>query len=278
MRPTAGQFWRARRVVQGDAESARYRHRVPRLGRTVARSVNNEQIEFLPAVGGTVSQVDRTELWAIPFEDVAPIRSAPAHKGQRNYTGEWWCVTVERHLAFESWVERDFLITADFDPEVIGLSVQPFTFHFHTRSSQPRSHTPDVFLRFRAGDATVVDVRPDALLDDRSREAFEATHQLCEDVGWNYLRVGDQDPIRAANLRWLAGYRNRHNRNESLAARLLDELHSAGATGIGALAARVGDPVIALPTLYHLMWTHEIMVDVDSAVLDMNVVIQARSQ
>jgi hypothetical protein len=248
---------------------------VPRLGRTVARSSSNEQIDFLPAVDGPISHVDRAALWLIPFEDAAPIRTAPNYKGQRNYTGEWWCATTERHVAYESRVERDFLMSADFDSDVVGIAVQPFTFRFFANSGSLREHTPDVFLRHRNGDATVVDVRPDARIDNDAKEAFEASRRLCDEVGWSYCRIGEQPSIRAANLRWLAGYRNVRNRMASVATSLIAELQTVGPMTISALASAAGDPVLVLPTLYHLMWTHEISVDVSSTLLNMNTIVEA---
>jgi hypothetical protein len=248
---------------------------VPRRGRAIARSSNNEQIDFLPAVDGPISHVDRAELSLIPFEDAVPIRTAPNYKGQRNYTGEWWCATTERHVAYESWVERDFLMSADFDSDVVGIAVQPFTFRFFASSGSLREHTPDVFLRHPNGDATVVDVRPDARVDNDARDAFEAARRLCDEVGWNYCRTGEQPPIRAANLRWLAGYRNLRNRVAAVATSLISELETAGPTTISALARAAGDPVLVLPTLYHLMWTHEISVDASSTLLNMNTIVEA---
>jgi hypothetical protein len=82
----ASQFYRSRRVASDATRTQISVKIVPRLGRAVARSVNNEQIDFLPAVGGSISQVDRADLSGIPFEDAAPIRIAPNYKGQRNYT------------------------------------------------------------------------------------------------------------------------------------------------------------------------------------------------
>jgi hypothetical protein len=79
-------------------------------------------------------------------------------------------------------VERDFLISGDYDPDVVGISVQPFAFRFVSRAGPTRSHTPDVFLRLRGGDAVVVDVRPENLIDERAAEAFAATEPLWDRV------------------------------------------------------------------------------------------------
>ncbi|BBY97453.1 hypothetical protein MFAL_09200 [Mycolicibacterium fallax] len=237
---------------------------MPIHGRAAAQSHHGELVDYRPAEGEPVTQVPRDELWSVPLEKCAPVRKALSYKGQKNFTGEWWCSTTESHISFESWVERDFLLTVDFDPYIVGISVQPFTFRFVTAAGKQREHTPDVFLRSTSGDGVVVDVRPDRLVDDDAREAFDATAELCEQAGWSYRRAGEQPRIRAANLRWLAGYRNPRNRRQDTAADLISLLTSNPMT-ISEAAAAVGEPILVLPTLYHLLWTHELDIDVDSA-------------
>lgn len=237
---------------------------VPTHGRAVAQIRNSELIDYRPAEGEPIDQIPADELWSVPFEKCAPVRKSSSFKGQRNFTGEWWCSTTESHISFESWVERDFLIAADFDPDIIGISVQPFAFRFVSAAGKQRQHTPDVFLRTRSGDGIVVDVRPDRLVDGDARQAFESTVALCDRAGWTYRRVGDQPPIRAANLRWLAGYRNPRNRRQDVVTNLTSLL-AHNPTTIGATALAAGEPILVLPTLYHLLWTHVIDVDVDSA-------------
>jgi hypothetical protein len=36
--------------------------------------------------------------------------------------------TAKRHVTFESWCEPDDLIAFDFDPDIVGIAVQPFQF------------------------------------------------------------------------------------------------------------------------------------------------------
>ncbi|MCB0989186.1 MAG: hypothetical protein KDB09_15635 [Acidimicrobiales bacterium] len=83
---------------------------VPTHGRAAAQIRNSELIDYRPAEGELVAQIPVDELWSVPLEKCAPVRKAPAYKGQKNFTGEWWCLTTGSHLPFESWVERDFLI------------------------------------------------------------------------------------------------------------------------------------------------------------------------
>jgi hypothetical protein len=63
---------------------------------------------------------------------------------------------------------------------------------------------------------------------------------------------------------------------KSALTRLIAELEATGPTTISILASAAGDAVLVLPTLYHLMWTHEISVDVSSRLLNTNTVVGAR--
>jgi hypothetical protein len=38
------------------------------------------------------------------FERVAPVRSFPSYKGQRNYPGYYYAATMDAHVMFESWL------------------------------------------------------------------------------------------------------------------------------------------------------------------------------
>ncbi|WP_426977794.1 hypothetical protein ACQCSU_01165 [Pseudarthrobacter sp. O4] len=81
----------------------------------------------------------------VPFELVRPIRSPASFKG---------------NATFESWCERDHLMCMDFDPDVVGISSQPFRIAWP--APLPRdSHVPDYFVRRGDGSAVVLDVRPD---------------------------------------------------------------------------------------------------------------------
>jgi len=65
-----------------------------------------------------------------------------------------------------------------------------------------------IFARLAGGGGLVVDCRPAERVDARSAAAFTAMRWACEAVGWQYRLVAEIDPVRVANLRWLAGYRH----------------------------------------------------------------------
>ncbi len=64
------------------------------------------------------------------FEDVPPVRPFRFEKGLRNFAGWWYFATTDRHVGFESWLERDHLMLMDFDPEVTAVASQPFWLHW----------------------------------------------------------------------------------------------------------------------------------------------------
>ncbi|WP_426985774.1 TnsA-like heteromeric transposase endonuclease subunit [Pseudarthrobacter sp. Y6] len=199
------------------------------------------------------------DCWMVPFELVRPIRSPAAFKGQRNFAGLWWCGTNGRHVGFESWCERDHLMSLDFDPDVIGISSQPFRIALPAPLPQ-HSHVPDYFVRRGDGSAVVLDVRPDTRVKPADQDVFQATEGLCTGVGWSYQRLGALPSVYLANLRWLAGYRHPRCSREPVATLLTDILSNGPAT-LRDLTAAAGDPVTTVPTLFHLLWRHKICTD-----------------
>jgi hypothetical protein len=91
----------------------------------------------------------------IAFEDALPVRAFPSFRWQRNSPGLWWSATSGRHVAYESWLERDEAMLLDFDPSVIGFATQPFWLFWRDHNRQ-RAHAPDLFRplgqRHRCGD------------------------------------------------------------------------------------------------------------------------------
>lgn len=202
---------------------------------------------------------DLSDAWAQPFEHSQPIRPLVSYKGQRNFTGAWWCATTRAHVGFESWVERDHLMAFDHDPQVIGIASQPFELALNA-GGRSRRHVPDYFLRHRDGSATVVDIRPDDRVKERDREVFDATADACALVGWSYQRLGVAEPVRTANLRWLAGYRHPRCAGPVDVWRSMIGVLDGGPLSLVALGERLGHPpVAALPWIYHRLWMNDIV-------------------
>lgn len=193
------------------------------------------------------------------------MRDFPSYMGQRNFPGLYFAACMGRHVGFESWLERDHMMMLDFSPQVRAFSAQPFWLLW-SAGGKARRHAPDIFVRLAGGGGVVVDVRADDRIKPEDAEAFEVTALACESVGWGYRRVGVPDPVLAANVRWLAGYRHPRCLRQDHRVRLLEAFASPAPLLAGAQA--VGDRIAVLPSLFHLMWTGALAADLASAPLN----------
>ncbi|WP_240689703.1 TnsA-like heteromeric transposase endonuclease subunit [Arthrobacter sp. PAMC25564] len=129
---------------------------------------------------------------------------------------------------------------------------------------------PDYFVRRADGSAVVIDVRPDFRVKPADQNVFDATAQLCSSVAWGYQRLGGLSAVYLANLRWLAGYRHPRCSHEPMATLLTDVLSNGPASIRGLAAAAAADPVIVLPTVFHLLWKQRICGDLKHRILHMD--------
>jgi hypothetical protein len=204
----------------------------------------------------------RVPWWRLP--DVVdelgrPVRSFPSYRGQRNFPGWYWASTLGRLVGFECWVKRDHLVALDFDASVVGIVSQPFWLFWTPVGGKRRRHAPDFLVRLAGGAVMVLDSRPAQLIGERDREAFAATGRACAALSWRYAVWDRLDGVFVANQRWLAGYRHPRCFDEHIAARLLEVFNRPRALMDG--AELVGDPLGALPVLYHLLWKQLLVAD-----------------
>ena len=91
---------------------------------------------------------------------------------------------------------------------------------------------------------------------------FEATARACALAGWEYRLLGEVDALVTANLRWLAGYRHPRHR----LAETVDVLRRVFATPTPLMAGAeaAGDPIAVVPVLFHLLWCHELTIDLST--------------
>ena len=188
------------------------------------------EAEFIN-VDGTVRREPLSRCWSVAFERVRPVRGFPSFRGQRNRPGLWWFSRTGEHVGHESWLERDRLMALDADPGVVAVAAQPMWLHWtDTGSGRAKRHAPDYFARRADGTGVVIDVRPEQRIRDKDAAVFAATARFCAQVGWEYQRVGELDPVRTANLRWLAGYRHPQYAQPAARARLRAVFGAAAGT------------------------------------------------
>lgn len=157
----------------------------------------------------------------------------------------------------------------DFDSDVSGVSSQPFTLSWRG-SGAGMSHTPDYFARLAGGGAVVIDVRPASRVRPRDELKFTATAAVCAAAGWSFRLVHELDPVQAANVRWLSGYRHPRHGDPQLAPLLLSVF--AGGAGLMAGVSAVADPLRGLPVLFHLLWRGDLVTDLSAALRDATVI------
>jgi hypothetical protein len=208
----------------------------------------------------------------IRFEDTRPVRTFRWSRGFGHFPGWWWSATNACHVGFESWLERDHVRALDFDRSVVGVASQPFWLHWQGERRR-RRHAPDYFARRADGTGVVVDVRADDRIEDNDIEAFEMTAQACAALGWEFRRVGEIDPVLNGNLRWLARYRHpRCAGRAEVALRLRAAFEQP--TPLVAGVEAIGDRIMLLPAVFHLMWRQELLADLTRERLGPATVVQ----
>jgi hypothetical protein len=228
-------------------------------------------LDFL--ISGERLRLPLGKAWNTRFEEAEPVRPFRWTKGGKSFAGSYYAVTVGDHVGYESWLERDRLILLDRDPEVVGIGSQPFWLHWHD-GQIPRRHAPDYFVRLVDGRARVIEVRAADRMNEQTARAFAATSRACKAVGWEFQHVGTPEPVLMANVRWLARYRReRSGRPADVAARLLDVISEPLPLWAG--AELVGDRLQVLPVLFHLLWSGQLVTDLDSGLLGTESLVSA---
>ncbi len=214
------------------------------------------RVEF--KLGAQRVDIDAADAADVSFERASAVRSFPAWKGKRHYSGLLWLDRLRQHVEFESLAERLCLIELDRETQVAAVSSQPMWIRWCDGTS--RAHAPDYFARLHDGGAVVIDVRPERRIDERARCQFDRTAVFCEERGWRYVVYAEDSRVRDANLRFLLRYRHPHWRSLDILPRV------RGFQGrIHELVALLddGDPADALARCYALMWSGELVAELD---------------
>lgn len=225
-----------------------------------------DRSRVLARLGGSIENLElSTQLSELPLEEAAAIREFFSWPGKPNYEGLWWSSTVRRHVCFESLLEAEYLMAADYDPNVVAIAAQPLAFLWPRTHRPRRSHVPDFFLRLSDGDGCIVDVR-DARRVQADQDQFTLTRRICAEIGWKYqLFTGIESSVLRSNLRWLSGYRHdRHSPDTGARIAILDVFRPGKQLDTGvdeaARSAEQGRDVV-LTNVFHLLWTRQLAVD-----------------
>jgi TnsA endonuclease-like protein len=203
-----------------------------------------------------------------------PVRTIP--KNSRSLTGLVLNTRTQSMTAFESSLERDFLLLLDFALDVECYEEQPVKIVYHDAQGRRRAYTPDVLVRYRTDPLQAR--HPTPLLcevkyrDDlrqhwlEYRPKFRAAGRYAYQHGWRFRLVTDRD-VRTpylANVKFLRSYQTRPI-NESDRIRLLATLLALGETNPASLLHAVSpdrwQQAQLLPTLWQLIATRQLHTD-----------------
>lgn len=226
----------------------------------MARRSAQVRVEFAPSAE---SRVTTTLDEADPRLIVAgqPVRSFASYAGMKHYPGWWWSATTGDLVAYESLLERDRLMLADFDTRVDAIAAQPFGLS-GLLDGVERNHVPDFLLCSRQG-PLVVDVKPARLLKQAEvTELLTWTAGLMAARGWRYEVWSGESPQILENVRFLAQGRRSAGDDGALAA-LRD--HARAGDPLAAVLARASDRGVSRASLraamIRLLWLQEWRVD-----------------
>ena len=180
------------------------------------------EVRYLTDTGEDVT----TTVGSMDLERTAraePIRRIRSYRGQRHYSGLFWSFRTRTHVAYESRLELDRLLLADFDPATRWLAAQPF----QLRGSDPGGvirHVPDFCIQRHDDCLLVVDVKPAAFASrtDVAR-VFEWTRRVCAARGLDYeVWTGESSRARIAGVQAIAVARRRPLPNRATIERVAE--------------------------------------------------------
>lgn len=199
-------------------------------------------------------------------------------KSYRNVTGRLASAKNRNPIGFESTLEKDFFLLLEFDRRVESFEEQPVTISYRSPEGRLCRYTPDVLVRYQP--VLVGDPRESPALCEikyrgdlrehgaEYRPKFTAARRYARDRGWRFRVVTEREirTPRLTNIRFLLRYRSIQVDDTDRDA-LLAALREHGATLPDALLRQARlDPLrhtAALATLWHLVATDQIEVDLD---------------
>ncbi|NWN84123.1 MAG: TnsA endonuclease N-terminal domain-containing protein [Halomonas sp.] len=204
-----------------------------------------------------------------PVRKIGPTRRSVS--GYHAFRGE-------ESIAFESTLERDFLVRADFDLEVLGVISQPCEIPYqHPATGRRYTYTPDYLVYYRLGDRDfedypkplLVEVKPQAMWREHWREwlpKWKAALHHAKREGWTF-RIHDESRIRDRafdNITFLARYKRMTFPPEE-SRNVLNTVREMGVTTLDYLLARHFMGIYraeGISHLWHLLATRRLDCDV----------------
>lgn len=196
------------------------------------------------------------------FAGSVPWRRWRSYHGQPHLSGSYWAATVGDHVVYESRLELERLLLADFDPRVTAMWAQPCLLSGVVDGVE-RRHVPDFLFATAGGVVTVVNVKPaDRLRDPKVAAALAWPAVVFEAHGWGYEIWSGAPRAVVENVRFLAGYRRPGLVDEAVLDSALAQVTHAEPLGDLERRLAAGGPGWTVrPAVLALLWRRRLETD-----------------
>lgn len=180
-------------------------------------------------------------------------------KSHRSITGKHISRKTGTIHQFESALERDHLITLEFDDQVIHYVTQPLTIYYENQENYLR-YTPDVLVYYTDESdkkPVLYEVKYEAELIEKEAEyavKFQAARKYAKENGYVFLTINEKQ-IRTAyleNIKLLSRY-HRQAINETHAAHIYQILQRESFIEIEIVAGTDPDRPYILNTIWQML-------------------------
>lgn len=205
-------------------------------------------------------------LGKVPLQFLQQVREPRCYKGQRHIPGWEWVSGTQTLVWYESRMEMFAIRHMEFLHDVAFVVAQPFTLHF-TLSGKQYTHVPDLLFVLADQTKHLINVKPLKYMKQaRALRAFAASEELCRQLRWNYSTMHEAQPVVTANVRWLNGYRRLPHLYDVYSERI--EFAAKSFCTIAQALEGIDHPVLARPTLFHMMWSGKLTFDINQILSD----------
>lgn len=177
---------------------------------------------------------------------------------RRSVSG-FYVFRASTQIAYESTLERDFIILMEHDLAVSDIIPQPCQLLFHANMGQAYPYTPDFLVYFRGSrKPMLVEVKPGEEWQQNWRKwsaKWKVARRYAKDQGWIF-RIYDERRIRSqtlANINFLQRY-DRMTFNEDHVSLVIELVRKAGHISVRELQGQsTGDSPMIQPLVWHLV-------------------------
>jgi TnsA endonuclease N terminal/TnsA endonuclease C terminal len=203
-----------------------------------------------------------------------PVRNIP--KNHRRVTGFVASGVNANQVAFESTLERDFMLLVEFDQDVLSYEEQPVRIDYLSADGQARHYTPDILVTYRQTSTTpkhplLVEIKYRRDLFACWRELkpkFRAARRYAKERGWTFKIVTEVE-IRTPylkNVKFLRQFQRRpvNPADANLLLQKASDLRSTDPESLlSAICPEVHNRAQFLPTLWQLIARRAIGADLN---------------